>query len=446
MEILTVSEMLEILSQLIEFETVNDPAKGKKPSKDCPKFIRDTLYSWGIESEIIEKDGYYAVYGEMGDGIPKIMFMAHFDVVPVNMEEWKTDPFKLTIIGNKAYGRGSADDKGNVAGVMLALKKLSTKRLNGKVIFAFTGDEEIGGRLAMHIAEKLREENNLPQYLINADGVGMSPIIRRRKGFGAVIEIPQQKITIKGKLMKKSFTINTPVLQTRHAAYFMPGVDTHPMIALSHFLRNSDVFAVKIRGKFLKSNVLPSKVELIYVKPDESGEDIEADLGLTKLLKTIVPLVRASISAERYSDFGVSITPNLYSFENGIHKLRLDIRAMSHLPEQIEMKLREVLEFNIPTAKLTVKHDEKAGYLFTSTDSELVRVMMETLEHLGEKAKPVEGAGASDSRYFTPYGIEAIDFGPRGGNVHGPNEYADVASLKMLPKIYTKVATNLLKN
>ena len=446
MKILTVSEMLELLSQLIEFETVNDLTKGKKPSKECPKFIKDTLASWGIESEIIEKDGYYAVYGEIGEGTPKIMFMAHFDVVPVNMEEWKTDPFKLTIIGNKAYGRGSADDKGNVAGIMLALKELSTKRLSGKVLFAFTGDEEIGGKLAMYIAEKLKEENKIPQYLINADGVGMSPIIRRRKGFGAVIEIPQQKIPIKGKVMKRSFTINTPVLQTRHAAYFMPGVDMHPMIALSHFLRNSDVFAVKLEGKFLKSNVLPSRVELTYVEPCESGEEVEADLSLTELLKSIVPLVRAPISAERYSDFGVSITPNLYSFENGVHRLRLDIRVMSHSPGQIEKVLKEILEFNIPNAKLTVRHNEKAGYLFTSPDSKLVRVMMKTLESFGEKAKPVEGAGASDSRYFTPYGVEAIDFGPRGGNVHGPNEYADVDSLELLPKIYAEVAMDLLKS
>ncbi|NJE07509.1 M20/M25/M40 family metallo-hydrolase [Thermococcus sp. M39] len=437
--------MLELLSQLIEFETVNDPTNGKKPSKECPKFIRDILDSWGIESEIIEKDGYYAVYGELGEGTPKLMFLAHFDIVPVNIEEWRTDPFKLTIIGDKAYGRGSADDKGNVAGVMLALKELSTKKLNRKVIFAFTGDEEIGGKLAMHIAEKLREENKLPQYLINADGIGMNPIIRRRKGFGVIIEVPQQKILIKGKVMKKSFTINTPVLQTRHAAYFMPGVDMHPMIALSYFLRNSDNLAVKVEGKFLKSNVLPSKVELAYVEPDESGEEVEADLSLTELLKAIVPLVRASISAEKYSDFGISITPNLYSLENGVHKLRLDIRAMSYSPEQIEKVLREILEFNIPTAKLTVKHNEKAGYLFTSLDSELVRIMMKTLERLGEKAKPVEGAGASDSRYFTPYGVEAIDFGPRGGNIHGPNEYADVTSLKLLPKIYTHVAINLLK-
>ncbi|WP_335755346.1 hypothetical protein [Thermococcus profundus] len=56
-------DVLELLSRLVAFETVNDPERGIKPSKDCPAFIRDTLASWGIESEIIERDGYYAVYG-----------------------------------------------------------------------------------------------------------------------------------------------------------------------------------------------------------------------------------------------------------------------------------------------------------------------------------------------------------------------------------------------
>lgn len=118
-------DVLELLSELVSFNTVNDPNKGIKPSKECPRFIKDQLDSWDIESEIIERSGYYAVYGEIGDGTPRLLFMAHFDVVPVNLEEWETDPFELTIKENKAYGRGSADDKGNVAAVMLALKELS---------------------------------------------------------------------------------------------------------------------------------------------------------------------------------------------------------------------------------------------------------------------------------------------------------------------------------
>ena len=115
-------DVVELLSELVKFDTTNDPTKGIRPSKECPRFILDTLYSWGIEAELIEKGGYYAVYGEIGEGNPKILFMAHFDVVPVNREEWETEPFELTIRGNRAYGRGSADDKGNVASIMLALR------------------------------------------------------------------------------------------------------------------------------------------------------------------------------------------------------------------------------------------------------------------------------------------------------------------------------------
>lgn len=436
-------DVVELLSELVKFDTTNDPTKGIRPSKECPRFILDTLYSWGIEAELIEKGGYYAVYGEIGEGNPKILFMAHFDVVPVNREEWETEPFELTIRGNRAYGRGSADDKGNVASIMLALRELSKMNLKGKVLFAFTGDEEIGGALAMHIAEKLKSENDLPEYMINADGIGMKPIIRRRKGFGVTISVPSEKVKLRGTLRERKFKVSTPILETRHAAYFLPGVDTHPMIALSHFLRSSNVLAISLEGKFIKGNVVPSEVIFKYLEPGE-GDEIEVDMGLTRLLRAIVPLVRAPIKAEKYSDYGVSITPNLYSFNEGKHVLRLDIRAMSYSPEDIEQTIDEVVAFNIPNAEITVRSNEKAGYLFTHPEDEIVRAMLETLEKFGEKVEPIEGPGAADSRFFTPYGVKAIDFGPKGGNIHGPNEYVDLDSLKLLPEVYKEVALRLI--
>ncbi len=233
--------------------------------------------------------------------------MAHFDVVPVNREEWETDPFKLTVKGDRAYGRGgSADDKGNVASIMLALKELSKEELDGKVLFAFTGDEEIGGRMAMHLAERLAQEGKLPEYMVNADGIGMKPIIRRRKGFGVTVSVPpSEKTKVKGTVKRETFRIRTPVVETRHAAYFLPGVDIHPLIAASHFLRNREAFAVSLEGKFLKGNVVPGEVTLTYVVPGE-GDEVEVDLGLTRLLKAVVPFVRAPIKAEKYSDYGGS--------------------------------------------------------------------------------------------------------------------------------------------
>ncbi|HDZ36076.1 MAG TPA: M20/M25/M40 family metallo-hydrolase [Thermococcus sp.] len=437
-------DVLELLAELVSFDTTNDPARGIRPPKECPLFIKDTLESWGIESELIEKDGYYAVYGEIGKGKPRLLFMAHFDVVPVNREEWETDPFKLTVRGDRAYGRGSADDKGNVASIMLALKELSKEKLDGKVLFAFTGDEEIGGAMAMHIAERLNAEGNLPEYMINADGIGMKPIIRRRKGFGVRISLPEEKISVRGTLKEKTFKINTPVVETRHAAYFLPGVDMHPVIAASHFLRTSGAFAVSLKGRFIKGNVVPSEVTLRYVEPGD-GEEVEADMGLTRLLRAVVPLVRAPVRTENYSDYGVSITPNLYSFENGRHVLRLDVRAMSHSGDAIESAVREVIEFNVPEAEVEVRSNEMAGYLFTHPEERIVREMLGTLEMFGIRTEPVEGPGAADSRFFTPYGVKAIDFGPSGGNIHGPNEYVELPSLKILPRVYREVALRLVR-
>ncbi|AMQ19087.1 M20/M25/M40 family metallo-hydrolase [Thermococcus peptonophilus] len=437
-------DVLELLSSLVSFETVNDPARGIRPSKDCPAFIRDTLASWGIESELIERDGYYAVYGEIGEGKPKLLFMAHFDVVPVNREEWETDPFKLTVKGDRAYGRGSADDKGNVASIMLALKELSKEKLNGKVLFAFTGDEEIGGRMAMHLAEKLAQERKLPEYMVNADGIGMKPIIRRRKGFGVTVRVSAEKAMVKGTVKRETFRIRTPVLETRHAAYFLPGVDTHPLIAASHFLRSREAFAVSLEGKFLKGNVVPGEVTLTYVSSGE-GEEVEVDLGLTRLLKAVVPFVRAPIKAEKYSDYGVSITPNLYSIEDGKHVLKFDVRAMSRSKDEIECAMKEIAEFNLPEAEVEVATNEKAGYLFTHPEEKIVRVTLGVLKELGEKAEPVEGPGAADSRFFTPYGVKAIDFGPRGGNIHGPNEYVEINSLRKMPALYAELARRLVR-
>lgn len=436
-------DVLELLSSLVSFETVNDPARGIRPSKDCPAFIRDALASWGIESELIECDGYYAVYGEIGEGKPKLLFMAHFDVVPVNREEWETDPFELTIKGNRAYGRGSADDKGNVASIMLALKELSKEKLDGKVLFAFTGDEEIGGRMAMHIAERLAREGKLPEYMVNADGIGMKPIIRRRKGFGVTIRVPSEKTKIKGAIKRETFRIRTPVVETRHAAYFLPGVDTHPLIAASHFLRSREIFAVSLEGKFLKGNVVPGEVTLAYAVPGD-GEEVEVDIGLTGLLKAVVPFVRAPIKAEKYSDYGVSITPNLYSIEDGKHVIKFDVRAMSRSKNEIELAMREVAEFNLPGAEVEVVTNEQAGYLFTPPEEKIVKTTLKVLEELGEKAEPVEGPGAADSRFFTPHGVKAIDFGPRGGNIHGPNEYVEIDSLRKMPALYAELAKRLV--
>lgn len=147
-------DVFEFFLSFVFFEIVNDLVRGIRFFRDCLVFIRDMFVLWGIESELIECDGYYVVYGEIGEGKLKFFFMVYFDVVFVNREEWEIDFFKFIVKGDCVYGRGSVDDKGNVVLIMFVLKEFLKEKFDGKVFFVFMGDEEIGGRMVMYIVER----------------------------------------------------------------------------------------------------------------------------------------------------------------------------------------------------------------------------------------------------------------------------------------------------
>jgi len=442
----TALDVLEILKELVEINTVNQPDKGIKPSIEAAKYIRARLNDIGVKTELIEKEGFYSVLGIMGSGEPIILFLAHYDTVPVDPSKWKYDPFKLTMVNDRAYGRGALDDKSNVAAIIAALNKISSEGANGTIISAFTGDEEIGGRRGSAVIRDLLIERGLkPNYLINGDGHGMYIIVRRRNAFRVQLKIKSIKRVVKGRKFKVRFEAKTPIYETRHAAYFMPGVDLHPVIAASYYLRTHPELKVSsLRGDFLKSNVVPEWVEVEFVEPSIEDGEVAYDDGLTALLRSIVPIVRAPASPEMYSDYGVSITPNMYRFDGENHVLNLDVRAMTSRKEAlkpIEIAVRENLGDRV---ELGVYGG--SGYLYTSRASKLVVMACRVLEEMGIEPFIVEMAGASDSRYFSPLGIEAIDFGPKGGNLHGPNEYVEIKSLIKTVEFYHKLALKLMEH
>lgn len=435
-------DVLDLLGVLVSYNTVNDPERGVRPSRDIVDFISDWVTRKGIPAEILESGGYFSIVGFLGKEPPCIALSAHYDTVPVVRDRWTYDPFKLTIVGNRAYGRGALDDKSNIASIMVALDMLRSTELGCGVVFAFTGDEEIGGRNGAYVvARKLSESGRLPRYLINCDGMGMTPIVRRRKSFTVELVHKPSRIEVRGTVKKAKFSASYPVSQHAHAAYFIAGVDTHPLIAASVFVREANVFVRSLKGSFMKSNVVPAEVEIEYVVPDPSASLVEVDEGLTELLRAVLPLTRPRIRTRALSDYGVSATPNIYSTYDSSHRLVIDVRAMA-LSEDVEETYKELVSQLLPEATVTVRSDI-GGYLNTSPESRLVKVLIEVLREVGHEPRPSEGAGASDSRYFTPLGVEAVDVGPTGGNMHGDDEYVDLDSLRAMPAVYYKAVRKL---
>jgi acetylornithine deacetylase/succinyl-diaminopimelate desuccinylase-like protein len=97
-------------------------------------------------------------YGEWTDvpGKPTVFLYAHHDVQPVNfVEQWQSDPWKLTRRDGRLFARGAADDKGAISaflGAIAAYRKTSNQ-LPVNIKMVVEGEEEIGSKNLLRFFE-----------------------------------------------------------------------------------------------------------------------------------------------------------------------------------------------------------------------------------------------------------------------------------------------------
>jgi succinyl-diaminopimelate desuccinylase len=439
---------IDLLRDLIAFNTVNNPSQEKQPTKECPEYLKEHLTRAGFSTEIIEQKGYYSVLGMRGRGRPITLFIAHFDVVPIG-PGWKTDPFNLTIKDDRGYGRGAADDKGNVAALLLLAEALQKNSVPGTIALAMTGDEEIGGNNGASVVRgRLEEQNCFPDYLVTADGLGMRIITRRRNTCGITITVPKHPIKVNGTANQHHFTTEFFGREGRHSAYFLPGVDRHAFLAASSFLNhNPHLYIESVAGNFSKGNVVPDWVDLKCVNPNQisaGDSSVICDPNLTCLIRVLLHVSRIQIAA-RPSDYGITFCPNLLRETDDTWTVLFDGRVMSTDTRAVETALENVLAEKLSGIKYQTKVAMGKAFMNTQTTTQLVRIAQSVAKSLKLNPQPIELGGASDTRHFTDRTVEAIDFGPVGSNIHGSNEYVVLDSIPTTANFYNRLILALHK-
>jgi acetylornithine deacetylase/succinyl-diaminopimelate desuccinylase-like protein len=88
-----------------------------------------------------------------------ILLNAHMDVVTANRADWKRDPFTLMEEGGYYFGRGTWDDKLDVATIAATFIRLRNEGFipQRDLIIAFTGDEETGMQTAQDLLRNHRD-------------------------------------------------------------------------------------------------------------------------------------------------------------------------------------------------------------------------------------------------------------------------------------------------
>lgn len=133
---------VEILERLIAFPTVS-----RDQNLDLIEYVRTLLSAVGVDSVLTHNDeGTKAnLYTTIGPADrPGVMLSGHTDVVPVEGQDWSSDPFRLREAGGLLYGRGAADMKGFVACALAAAEAAAARRLKTPLHIALSYDEEIG--------------------------------------------------------------------------------------------------------------------------------------------------------------------------------------------------------------------------------------------------------------------------------------------------------------
>lgn len=146
----TDQERLAELLEFLRFPTISAMSEHDGDVRAGARWLADRMTAIGLEHvEVLETGGKPVVYADWlhADGAPTVIVYGHYDVQPVDpLDLWVRPPFEPRVESGRVYGRGAADDKGQVHLHLWAARAWlqAHGRLPLNVRFVIEGEEEIG--------------------------------------------------------------------------------------------------------------------------------------------------------------------------------------------------------------------------------------------------------------------------------------------------------------
>ncbi len=135
-------DTVALLEKLIGFDTTS-----RYSNLELVHFVQQWLEDQGIPAKLIFNDDKSKanLMATIGPEVPGgVVLSGHTDVVPVDGQDWTTEPFTLTREGDRLIGRGTADMKGFIASALSHVPLFKAAGLKRPVHFALSYDEEVG--------------------------------------------------------------------------------------------------------------------------------------------------------------------------------------------------------------------------------------------------------------------------------------------------------------
>ncbi len=418
------------LKELLSIPSISNSEESIPDVKRCAEWLKSHLNSLGIKNtKIFETEGHPIVYGDYlsaGKDKPTILVYGHYDVQPPDpLEMWDAPPFSPVIHDGKIFGRGTADDKGqifiHIKAIETFLKTEGKLPVNIKLIFE--GEEEIG---SAHLEEFISNNRDL----LKADYVVISDTSMYEKGIPAIC------YGLRGLAYMQLDVIGPN--RDLHSGTYGGGVE-NPINALADIISKlkSPEGKILIDGFYddvidltederLELNKLPINIEAY--KKDLGINSIKVEDGYTLVESTTArPTLDCNGIWGGYQGKG---TKTIIPSQAGA---KISMRLVpNQSPEKVAKLFEKYIQKIAPDSikvKVTYLHGGKPSV--TQMDTPAIKAAMSALKK-GFEAEPVfikEGGSIPIVSVFEKeLGADVIlmGFGLPDDNIHSPNEKFDL--------------------
>lgn len=168
----------DILAKLVAFDTTS-----RNSNLELIAWIEAFLDDHGVGSERVydatgTKANLYATIGPADRS--GYILSGHTDTVPVDGQDWASDPFVLTQKNDRLYGRGTADMKGFLACCLARVPSMVQAHLETPIHLAFSYDEEVGCIGVRGLIAQLEQQSVQPLGCIVGEPTSMAVVLAHK--------------------------------------------------------------------------------------------------------------------------------------------------------------------------------------------------------------------------------------------------------------------------
>jgi len=326
------------------------------------------------------------ILAEKGKGKSSLLFYGHMDTVP-KYGNWNTSPFKLIADGDKLFGVGACDMKGGIAAFLNAIITVKTDK---KIKVLFGVDEENISEGAWRVVkEKKTWFKDVEAILVGEPGA-------------SAVQTGGVNVVTLGRRGRVVFSVDV-YGKSAHGAHPEKGINA---------INEAAKLTLALEELRLQKNSLLGEGTLFIRKfeaqstslsiPDRAYIEIDRHLVLPETIES------AKLQLEK-------LINNLYKTD------RLSQNADSKI--KISVKQRETFYIEPYVTSISIPFVKNILKLIKNNFTE------ELVINYGKSV-------ADDNIFATELKVPVVTIGPRGGGIHGANEWVSRESINEVSKLY----------